>query len=245
MPINYINPPVPTGFSAVGGTWDTGYVIRRDTDGSEFVWVPVEALPDTGRFGSKMQSFGVRDYSYSGSDVGHDSQELVAQEKSVQKYGGFYLSRYCLSMGADDVLHSVPDAMPHTGINRVDSVNAARDLAAGEASSHLPYAVEMDSALAWLIQSGKKDPSSVANAARRRDTRAHQEKITRTGSCESLYANGIYDLAGTVDEWTQDLTDGAFLWGCRPCAWPGTSRCYFAPYACYSYTGLRAALYIP
>lgn len=44
----------------------------------------------------------------------------------------------------------------------------------------------------------------------------------------------MYDLAGTVDEWTRELMDGAYLW-------PATSRCYFVPCACYTYTGLRAA----
>ena len=33
----YMTPPVPAGFSHLTGTWDTGYVICRDGDGSQFV----------------------------------------------------------------------------------------------------------------------------------------------------------------------------------------------------------------
>ena len=32
--------PVPKGFSHKEGTKDTGFVIKNDTDGNEFVWVP-------------------------------------------------------------------------------------------------------------------------------------------------------------------------------------------------------------
>ena len=32
--------PVPKGFTHTEGTKDTGFVIKNDTDGNEFVWVP-------------------------------------------------------------------------------------------------------------------------------------------------------------------------------------------------------------
>lgn len=245
MTETYKNPPVPKGYTAVEGAWDAGFVIRRDSDGSELVWVPVQALPEDGIFADAAQRFGCRDYGYSGSAKGKRSDELDAQAKSVEKYGGFYLTRYCLSRDQDGALHAIKGVMPLTGINQFDAMAAARAFErGGEVSSHLPFAAEMDSALAWLLQSGQKTAAELSAAVITRNTRAHQDKVTETGSDESLYAVGFYDLAGTVDEWTQDQTDGAYLWGCNPCAWPTTSRCYFAPYACYTYTGLRAALYL-
>lgn len=243
---SYQNPPVPKGYTAAEGTWDTGFVIRRDCDGSELVWVPVQALPEDGILSGSAQRFGCREYGYSGHGKGKRSAELDAQAESIAKYGGFYLTRYCLSRGSDGALHSVKDAVPLTNINQFDAVQAARTFARdGEASSHLPYAAEMDSVLAWVLQIGGKTSGELSSAVSTRNTRTHQDKITETGGDENRYAAGFYDLAGTVDEWTQDLTDGAYLWGCNPCAWPTTSRCYFAPYACYTYTGLRAALYLP
>lgn len=239
----YQNPPVPKGYTAVEGTWDTGFVIRRDSDGSELVWVPVQALPEDGVLSGSVQRFGCRNYGYSGNAGGKRSSELEAQAESVAKYGGFYLTRYCLSKGRDGGLHAVKGVLPLTNINQFDAMAAARTFEDSDVfSSHLPYAAEMDSALAWLLHSGKKTRAELSAAVSTRNTRTHQDKVTQTGSDEGRYAAGFYDLAGTVDEWTQDLTDGAYLWGCNPCAWPTTSRCYFAPYACYTYTGLRAAL---
>lgn len=239
------NPPVPSGYTKMEGTWDTGFVIRRDSDGSELVWVPVQALPKDGAFADTAQSFGCRDYGYSGNARGKCSDEWNAQAESVEKYGGFYLTRYCLSKGPEGALHAIKGVIPLTGINQFGAMAAARAFEHGEElSSHLPFAAEMDSALAWLLHSGRKTAAELSAAVTTRNTRTHQDKITETGSDETRYAAGFYDLAGTVDEWTQDQTDGAYLWGCNPCAWPATSRCYFAPYACYAYTGLRAALYL-
>ncbi len=34
--------PVPKGFTHIEGTKETGFVIKNDTDGNEFVWIPVE-----------------------------------------------------------------------------------------------------------------------------------------------------------------------------------------------------------
>ncbi len=242
---SYQNPPIPAGFTAAGGSWDTGFIIRRETDGSELVWVPVLALEDSGTLAGKAQPFGTRAYGYSGGVKAELPDALRLQADSVEQYGGFYLTRYCLSRGKDGGLHSVAGAMPLTNINQFDAERAARTFASGEGiASHLPYAAEMDSALAWLVQNGVKSVEDITSAVTVRNTRAHQDTVTATGSEAERYALGFYDLAGTVDEWTQELTDGAFLWGCNPCAWPTTSRCYFAPYACYTYTGLRAALYL-
>lgn len=239
----YMTPPVPAGFSHLSGTWDTGYVIRRDSDRSQFVWVPVGALPADGLYNGSRQSFGVRGYGYSGKATAQSGAPLQAQAESILKHGGFYISRYCLTADENGTLHSLPGTLPLTFINRADALTAAEKLVRqSDAVSHLPYAAEMDSAIAWLIQSGDLTPETVSMAAARRDGRTHRDKVLPTDSDPALYGRGIYDLAGTVDEWTQESTDGAFLWGCQPCAWPTTSRCYFVPYACYTYTGFRAAL---
>lgn len=245
MTYSYKQPPVPMGYTATEGSWNSGYVIRRNSDGSELVWVPVKALSPSGDLGGTINAFGCRDYGYSGSTICKLSDELKSQAESVDKYGGFYMTRYCLSRDESGELHSVKGAIPLTGINKFDAALAARTFEAGdEISSHLPYAAEMDSALAWLIQSGKKDLAELSSSVKIRDTRAHQEKITETGCDDNRYACAFYDLAGVIDEWTQDSRDGAYLWGCNPCAWPTTSRCYFAPYTCYTYTGMRVVLYL-
>lgn len=244
---NYKNPPIPAGYSHVSGEWDTGFIIKRDSDGSEFVWIPTETLPKDGKIGKeKGFSFGYRPYGYSGGIDGDVPAVLAEQVESVKKYGGFYITRYTLSLGADGEYHSHPNALPHTGICRdeADEIGSKFALSQG-VKSHLPYAAEMDSAACWLIENGKKTQRDITDAGDKRDVRGHSDEVTMTASDEALYAMGIYDLAGTVDEWTQEAYDGAHLWGCcKPCAYPLAYRCYFVPYPCYTYTGLRAALYI-
>ena len=244
---NYKHPPIPTGYTHRSGDWDNGFIIRRDADGSEFVWIPVGVLAADGKLGKESGlPFGYRPYGYSGGLPGDVPEELQKQAESVQKHGGFYLSRYCLSMGEDGALHSVPNATPFTGVGRVDAAHMVGKFESADGvASHLPYAAEQDSAIAWLITGGKLTEKAVANAAGRRDAKNHKEPVELTGADESLYGNAIYDLAGTVDEWTQESMDGAHNWGCcKPCAYPNAYRCYFTPYACYTYTGMRAALYI-
>ncbi len=243
MSESFKTPPVPTTFSHQEGNWNTGYIISRNTDYSQFVWIPVGYLPPTGLWRGKKQSFGVRNYGYSATGGIRSGKEISVQEQSVAKYGGFYLSRYCLTVDSNRIVHSLPDCLPVTYINRSDAADMAKELVCQpDATSHLPYAAELDCALAWLIECGELTPDDIKNAAARRDSRTHTDNVLPTGSNPSLYRRGIYDLAGTVDEWTQDFPDNAFLWGCQPCAWPASSRCYYAPYACYAYTGLRAAL---
>jgi formylglycine-generating enzyme required for sulfatase activity len=241
----YTNPPVPTGYSYVSGQWNTGFIISRDSDKSEFVWIPVGSLKADCKLGKNTQSFGTRDYGYSGVTNDNVNTELSQQDKSVTKYGGFYISRYCMSKDTSGAIHSAKGVLPLTNINKFDSELSARAFEnSNGVTSHLPYAAEIDSIISWLIDNGFKTKEDIAAAANTRNIRTHQDTVTETGSDDSRYALGIYDFAGTVDEWSFDLADGAFAWGCNPCAWPGSSRCYFAPYACYSYTGFRVALTI-
>ncbi|MGM9522286.1 MAG: hypothetical protein ACI3VB_07405 [Oscillospiraceae bacterium] len=243
MSENYKNPPLAAGYSELSGSWDTGFVIRRDKDGSEFVWIPVGALTPDAEFAGEKSSFGYRPYGYSGTTKAEPGGTLTAQAENVARDGGFYISRYCISIGNDGALQSAAGAVPLTNINKFEADRQARAFCSdGAVTSHLPYAPEMDSALAWLIQNGLDTPERIANAAVIRNTRAHSGGITAAGADPSLYRLGLYDLAGAVDEWIWEQTDGAYLWGCNPCAWPTTSRCYFAPYACYSYSGFRVAL---
>ena len=62
---NYANPPIPEGYKYVCGDWKNGFVIERDSDGSQFVWIPVWSLDSNGtldgvsfaeKFGRTMNS---------------------------------------------------------------------------------------------------------------------------------------------------------------------------------------------
>ena len=44
----YKKPPIPEKYSYVLGEWNTGFVIQRNCDGSQFVWIPVGSLKANG-----------------------------------------------------------------------------------------------------------------------------------------------------------------------------------------------------
>ena len=41
---NYKNPPIPEGYKHFEGSWDNGFVIKRKSDESQFIWIPVGYL---------------------------------------------------------------------------------------------------------------------------------------------------------------------------------------------------------
>lgn len=247
---NYMTPPLPAGYEHIGGTWDTGYIIRRSSDMSELVWIPVAALDADGSIDGRSydRKFGCRSYGYRRDDEcgfeRRDNPAFDAQLKSVEKYGGFYITRYAVSRGKDGKPASVKGVPAWTMINRRDAESAARGFEAMEGvSSHLPYAAEQDCVFAWLIKCGLLTADEIARAGAQRNTRNPNRSMGHTGCCGEKA--GIYDVAANIDEWSQESYDGSFSWGCGSnCQWPGTSRCYFLPYACYTFTGYRAVLCI-
>lgn len=102
--------PVPKGFEPIPlvengietgqGTMNTGFVIRdisttkneagqtvpSDTNGNEFVWIPVEGIS----YNYTRYDFGKQEGNYS------DYSEIMLEDEqtSVSKYGGYYIGRY-------------------------------------------------------------------------------------------------------------------------------------------------------
>ena len=75
-------------------------------------------------------------------------------------------------------------------------------------TSHLPFGAEYDSALEWFIKSGKRTKEEIANDSSQwgnfRNTRNAPKRVVKTVTCEEWSTNNICDLAGNVDEWTQE-----------------------------------------
>lgn len=247
---NYMTPPVPSGYEHIAGAWDSGYIIRRLSDSSELVWVPVGALSADGSIDGKNydKQFGCRSYGYRREDEcgfgRRGDAEFTAQLESIEKYGGFYITRYAVSHGEDGKPVSVANAAPWTMINRRDAQAAARTFENTDGlASHLPYAAEQDCVFAWLIKCGVLTTEEIVHAGARRNTRDPHRTLGLTGRFGEKC--GIFDLTANVDEWAQESYDGSYSWGCGSnCQWPETSRCYFLPYACYTFTGYRAVLCI-
>ena len=224
---NYKNPPIPEGYKHILGEWNNGFVIERCTDGSQFVWVPVGSLKPNGILNQETftEKFGRRNYmdarekdefininevkkiykilgNYNFLKYFFEplTDEFVAQIESVKKYGGFYISRYDVSLNQYGELQSVKDEIPFI----IDENVAAYDPDRGifnpiidieipklisnfekgtNVKAHLTYGSEIDSAIEWFVETGVKTIDDISSS----DPYCTNEiKLLKTGeiSCE-------------------------------------------------------------
>lgn len=239
------HPVIPNGFSYVTGTPDSGFVIRADVDGSEFVWIPTVKLKADGTVNGRAfdRQFGARDYGYSGVPGPQMDETLRAQDAYVKAHGGFYISRYTAGRVGGERPVFNGEGKPWVNLSR----QSAERIVAGygeqlHTSCHLPYAVEQDTVFAWLIQNGCTTEEQIRMSAKIRDHMGHTEEIVSPLK-HAAYQMGLCNFAGTVDEWTKDSVDIAQEAHCgATCKFPQTSKCYFRKYGCYAYAGFRAVL---
>ena len=258
---NYVNPPIPEGYKHVCGEWNNGFVIERCSDGSQFVWIPVESIDSNGTLDGEhfSEKFGRRNYM---NDEFSDDEfnevlngELIEQLESVKKYGGFYISRYNISKSSAGKPQSVKGVMPWVNINFYDAKKVASTIEDNEAvKSHLTFGAEYDSVLEWFIKTEVKTLTEIVEDSTEWGNYWNIEnspkKVVETGSREEWCANNIYDFAGNVDEWTQEqnksscrVIRGGFF-GNFGFDFPVAYRYYKYPLNYYFDTGFRATLYI-
>jgi len=258
---NYANPPIPKGYRHILGEWNNGFTIERDSDGSQFVWIPVGSLDSNGTLDGEnfSEKFGRRNYM---NDKFSDNAfnealngELCKQLKSVRKYGGFYISRYNISRGKKEKPQSVKGVIPWVGINFDDAKKIASTIEDNEAvKSHLTFGAEYDSVLEWFIKTEVKTLAEIAEDStewgNHWNTENSPRKVVETGSRKKWCTNNIYDFAGNVDEWTQEQNESLFRVIRGGCYYDGENLCSVAcrnvnnPNDCYYDTGFRATLWI-
>lgn len=259
---NYTKPPIPKGYKHICGDWNNGFVIERCSDGSQFVWVPVESLNSNGTLnGVKFDSkFGRRNYCDDEfSKAGFSEQltdEFIRQANRIKKYGGFYISRYNISKNnITGKPQSVEGVKPWININFDDAKKVAATIENNEeVKSHLPFGAEYDSVLEWFIKSNARPRREIAknsnNWGNYFNARNCPRKVLKTGSSKKYSTNNIYDFAGNVNEWTQEKEFGYFPVArgghCfnSGCIYPVAYRHYNELMDKHDYTGFRAVLYI-
>lgn len=260
----YETPIIPEGYKHICGEWNSGFVIERQTDKSQFVWVPVGSLyPDGTLDGGKnfSEKFGRRNYQHDEfSDSGFCEAlegELLEQYESVKKYGGFYISRYDISKSSKGKPQSVKGVMPWVNIYFDDAKEIAAMMEENETvKSHLIFGAEYDSVLAWFVKSKAKNLKDVARDSAEWgnyiNTERSLQKVLLTGSSEKWCVNGIYDLTGNVSVLTQEennkrmgyrvVRGGNFHQFGDIC--PATFRTWITTYSSNLTTGFRVALWI-
>ena len=214
---NYKNPPIPRGFEHVCGEWNNGFVVECKFNRCQFVWVPVEGLKANGTMdgNSFTEKFGRRLFKEEDrfpSEKFHETvtEELSMQIASVRKYGGFYISRYCISKySACKSPMSVKGMFPWTGMDFAHvKVIAEWFDSSSKISSHLMYGSEYDTVLEWIIESGAKTWKEVAKYSSTWGNYWNSPRSARSmetlGSRKEWCVNNIFDLAGNVKEWTQE-----------------------------------------
>lgn len=258
---DYVHPVIPERYKYVSGEWNSGFVIERCSDGSQFVWIPALSLASNGTLDgvSFTESFGRRKHRknrFSEFEF-HETltDELLLQIKSVKKYGGFYISRYNISGRAKGKPRSIKGALPWLNINFDEAKKVASTIEDTETvKSHLIFGAEYDSVLEWFIKSDARTLSEIAVNSTEWGNYWNIKKPTRTvdltGSREEWRMNNIYDFAGNVNEWTQEQYGSS----CRVIRggnydeygsdYPVAYRRYGNPNFRSYNIGFRAALYI-
>ena len=214
---NYVNPPIPEGYKHVCGEWNNGFVIERCSDGSQFVWIPVESLDSNGTLDGKhfSEKFGRRKYGncefddYNDAFTDEQIRQLNLVKSRVKKYGGFYISRYNISKSSEGKPQSVKGVMPWVNVTWLKAKEIASTIEDNEAvKSHLTYGAEYDSVLEWFIETEVKTLAEIAEDSTEWgnywNTENSPRKVVETGSREEWCANNIYDFAGNVNELTQE-----------------------------------------
>lgn len=229
----------------------------------QLVWTPVSLLEANGTLdgNSFTEKFGRRNYQneeFSESEYNEPFiGELVLEKESIDKYGGYYSTRYDISKDKETGKpRSTKGAEPWTNIDYPSMKEIASIMFESEAitSSHLMYGAEYDTREEWIIETKTKLLDEIAKDSTEwgnyKNRKGSPKEAVKTGSCEEWCANNIYDFTGNRDEWTQErrgsscrvFRGGDFSDYGNDC--PADYRCYDYPYMTYIGTGFRATVCI-
>ena len=243
-----------------GINWQNPYeveILMRTYD--QFVWTPAGLLTANGtldgiHFNEKFGRMNYRNDEFSESAY-HEPLvgELLYQKESVDKYDGYYSSRYNISKDEEtgkprSVKGADPWTIDFSTAKEVTSTMVQRKTV----TSHLMYGAEYDTRDKWLIESGTVSTKEIAEDSTELgnyfDNRNYPGKIVKTG--EDGCINNIYGCAGNLKEWTQEQNSRSFpvlrggFYYDNGYNYPVAYRYYDFPNLNFYCTGFRATLCI-
>ena len=218
---------IPAGFTVSDKEDErliSGGLVVIGPDGSEFVWIP------TDKTALKRRDFHCDLYgnSFTGYRDETSLKEYREMEKSVAKYGGFYMGRYEASFGGGSSLADYYPASRKVSSDRPgriwvrfspqDATKACENLYKDNPTvqSFFPWGANWDTMLQWFIDSEARTQQEVAldssewgNYANSRFVRGASTRYT--GVYEQTKVNNIYDVAGNNWEWTQERYGSSYV----------------------------------
>lgn len=232
---------IPQGYKMQKG------VIYRISDGSSIQWIPIEPFLVSTQSQQKPKGF---------SDPDRIADNALAKAK--QK-GGFLITSFNLAKKKNsNEIVSRRGLCPLYNLDFFKAKQMAENFEPGR--SYLPFGWQIDAINAWLIESGAKEYSEVYENSSSWGNYADARSLIiasgmqTTGSQSLWQANGLWDWAGNVPEWTQELFEdsvcgiqdarvlrgGSFL--DKGFEAPAGVRIAYSPWYADGYNGCRAVI---
>ena len=183
----------------------TGLVVIGN-DENEYVWIPIDKT-----------TFSRNNYGSSGFYDETGTEEYKNMYISAKTYSGFYLARYEASKGENNLPQSKKSDSSNIWVHipPQDMIKVCKNLYVENKSvtCFLPYGINWDTTLQWLVDSGCKTQNQISSDSSSwgiyyNNTFADYKGYCATGAYEQTKANNIYDLAGNYWEWTQERSSG-------------------------------------
>ncbi len=227
----YNNPVIPAGFSPVntstaswtlsGGIpqgWNNGLVIQ-DNYGNQFVWVPVDGVNvPYAKWCTSGQSYL---YTVEGTLPTGFSEDTI-----TTKYKGFYIARYEASYNGGKVASKKGSSWVY--ITFSDAKNYCESMSTGYGyntallGTTILTGIQWDTVMKWIENSGISvtnstswgnyfDASFTYTYPETGNKPDNSSAILYTGATSRNSAKNIYDLAGNMEEWTNEKYSGDYV----------------------------------